>query len=68
MVAAVVVRRPGESMDLAQRQAFCAGRLAGFKSPRKLVLRQELPRNPSGKVLKRILREELITGLPKEKI
>ena len=67
-VAAVVVLRPGESLDLAQLQAFCAGRLAGFKSPRQLVLRQELPRNPSGKVLKRVLREELITGLPKEKI
>ena len=59
-VVAVVVLRPGHALDLAQLQNFCAGRLAAFKSPKQLVLRQELPRNPSGKVLKRVLREELV--------
>ena len=33
--------------------------LAGFKVPSKLYIRNELPRNPSGKILKRVLRQEL---------
>ena len=35
------------------------GRLAGFKVPKQLIIRDSLPRNPSGKVLKRVLRAEL---------
>jgi fatty-acyl-CoA synthase len=38
---------------------FCRARLAAFKVPRQLILRDSLPRNPSGKVLKRVLRAEL---------
>jgi acyl-CoA synthetase (AMP-forming)/AMP-acid ligase II len=56
---AVVVLREGATLDLAALQAHCRGRLAGFKVPKGLVLREALPRNPSGKVLKRVLREEL---------
>jgi fatty-acyl-CoA synthase len=41
--------------------AHCRARLAAFKVPKALVLRDQLPRNPSGKVLKRVLREELET-------
>ena len=58
-VVAVVVPRAGASFDLAALQAHCAGKLGGFKIPKQLVLRTELPRNPSGKILKRVLREEL---------
>lgn len=59
---AVVVPRAGETIDLAALQAHCRGQLAGFKIPKGLVLRDALPRNPSGKVLKRVLREELSAG------
>jgi fatty-acyl-CoA synthase len=58
-VAAVVVLRPGATLTLAELQAFCRGKLGGFKLPRELVLRETLPRLPSGKVLKRVLRAEL---------
>ena len=37
----------------------CRQRLASFKVPRQLIIRDSLPRNPSGKVLKRVLRAEL---------
>jgi acyl-CoA synthetase (AMP-forming)/AMP-acid ligase II len=37
--------------------AFCAARLAKFKVPKAVIVIDELPRNPSGKVLKRELRE-----------
>jgi len=58
-VVAVIVPRPGADLSLETIQAHCKGKLAGFKVPRQLVLRAELPRNPSGKILKRVLREEL---------
>ena len=63
-VIAVVVLRPGVEMDLAALQVHCAGKLGGFKIPKQLVLRKELPRNPSGKILKRVLREELAAVSP----
>ncbi|MBX6744884.1 MAG: AMP-binding protein [Acetobacteraceae bacterium] len=56
---AVVVPQPGATLDLPAVQAHCRARLAGFKVPKALELREALPRNPSGKVLKRVLREEL---------
>jgi len=39
--------------------AFCGERLANYKVPRRVVFRAALPRNASGKVLKRQLRAEL---------
>lgn len=56
---AVVVLRPGTRLEYAALEAHCRARLAGFKLPRELILRDALPRNPSGKVLKRVLRDEL---------
>jgi fatty-acyl-CoA synthase len=56
---AVVVIDPGQSLDYASLAAHCRAHLAGFKVPDRLVLRDSLPRNPSGKVLKRVLRGEL---------
>ncbi|ODV12263.1 MAG: acyl-CoA synthetase [Rubrivivax sp. SCN 70-15] len=65
-VVAVVVLRPGAALALDELQAFCRGKLGGFKLPRQLVLRETLPRLPSGKVLKRVLRAEL-TAEPGER-
>jgi len=61
---AVVVLRPGSGLALAELDAFCRRRLAGFKVPKALFLVDELPRNPSGKVLKRVLRERLAGAAP----
>ncbi len=55
---AYLVPRPGQALDEAQVLAFCRERLANYKVPRQVRLRPGLPRNPSGKVLKRLLREE----------
>ncbi|MFF9542496.1 AMP-binding protein [Streptomyces albidoflavus] len=54
-VAHVVPRR-GRNPDPEALIAFCAGRLANFKVPRRVVLVPALPRNPSGKILKTALR------------
>ena len=59
-VAAVIQPRPGSGADADDIRAFAAARLAGFKVPTRVVLRDEpLPRNAVGKVLKRELRGEL---------
>lgn len=58
-VTAVVVLQAGSSLTLDEVRSHCADRLAGFKTPKRLVVREALPRNPSGKVLKRVLRDEL---------
>jgi acyl-CoA synthetase (AMP-forming)/AMP-acid ligase II len=55
---AYVVPRPGCVLDAAQVLSFCRERLANYKVPRQVVFRDDLPRNPSGKTLKRLLREE----------
>lgn len=56
---AVVVLNEGGLLDLEALAAHCRAHLAGFKVPKALVIREHLPRNPSGKILKRVLREEL---------
>lgn len=57
-VVAVVVLKPGAKLTYESLAAHCRQYLAGFKVPKELILATELPRNPSGKVLKRRLREE----------
>lgn len=54
---AFVVLRSGVEATAEELQAFCRDRLAGFKVPRYLEFSAELPRTPSGKVLKRLLRQ-----------
>jgi fatty-acyl-CoA synthase len=56
-VAAAVVVREGEALTEADVIAFCRGRLAGFKTPKHVVIVDELPKNASGKIVKRDLRE-----------
>jgi acyl-CoA synthetase len=57
---AVVVPRPGETVSLAEIVGYLRGLgIATFKLPERLELRDELPRNPLGKILKRELRAEL---------
>ena len=55
---AYVVSRPGRALDAGEVLAFCRERLASYKVPRQVAFRDSLPRNPAGKVLKRLLREE----------
>jgi fatty-acyl-CoA synthase len=56
---AIVVLADGAALELSEVADHCRSRLAGFKVPKQLIIRDSLPRNPSGKVLKRVLRAEL---------
>lgn len=59
---AVVVAKPGASIDENEVLAYCREHLASFKCPKTVDLVAELPRNPTGKVLKRTLREPFWAG------
>jgi long-chain acyl-CoA synthetase len=56
-VKALVVTRPGAAASADELVAFARERLAGYKLPRSIEFVAELPRNPSGKVLKHELRD-----------
>ena len=43
---------------------YCQGKLARFKQPQMVVFIDEIPRNPSGKILKRVLREQYPDAAP----
>src|SRR5215207_7503034 len=57
-VTAVVVPKPGASITVEQVTAHCRRKLAGYKRPKYVVLTDALPKNPSGKILKRELRQQ----------
>ena len=59
---AIVVLEDNAALGLPELNEHCRARLAGFKVPKQLIIRNTLPRNPSGKVLKRVLRAELETA------
>jgi acyl-CoA synthetase (AMP-forming)/AMP-acid ligase II len=61
-VKAVVVLRSGARATEDEVIDFCRGRLGGFERPRSVDFVDTLPRNPTGKVLKRLLRERYWTG------
>jgi fatty-acyl-CoA synthase len=56
-VTAIVVLQPGAVPNEQSTISHCAVHLAGFKVPKKIIFVEALPRNPSGKILKRNLRE-----------
>jgi acyl-CoA synthetase (AMP-forming)/AMP-acid ligase II len=57
-VHAVVQPKSGATVDLAELEVFASDRLASYKRPRSWEFRDTLPRTDSGKLLKRVLRDE----------
>ncbi len=55
---AIVVLKKGATCTADEIMAHCKERLASYKRPRSVVFVTELPRNPMGKVLKRVLRDQ----------
>ena len=62
-VKAIVVLKPGAPPNPASIIAHCRERIAAYKSPKSVDFVDVLPRNPSGKVLRRELREPYWQGL-----
>ncbi len=61
-VVACVVPLPGSTLNEEELLAHARARLASFKVPKQICILSEFPKNPTGKVLKRILRQQLAAG------
>ena len=60
--AAFVLARPGTVVDHDEIRAFCAGRIAAYKVPERVIALDELPVTPTGKVQKFVLKEQYARG------
>lgn len=62
-VTAIVTLKPGMTLEAGELIAWCAGRLADYKVPKKVEIREgELPKSGTGKILKKELREPYWQG------
>lgn len=61
-VVAAVVLRDGAAFDPEALRAFCRARLTPYKVPKRIVRVSELPRSLIGKVLRRQVRAEIMSG------
>ena len=59
---AIVMCRPGTKVDPVDIIAFCKERIAHYKCPRSIEIRDELPMSGPGKILKRELRAPFWEG------
>jgi fatty-acyl-CoA synthase len=59
-VTAVIVLREGHALEVPEVLEHCAAHLSPFKIPKQVVFAENLPRNASGKILKRELRLSLL--------
>lgn len=65
-VCAVVQPQQGESLTAQDVQGYLRQRIASFKIPRKIEFREDLPREDSGKIFKRKLREPYWADLQRQ--
>jgi len=61
-VKAIVVRKAGAEVTPAEIIAYARERIAGYKLPKSVDFVDTLPRNPSGKILRRELRDPYWEG------
>lgn len=58
-VKAIVVLKEGRELSSAELEQWCRKRLAAYKVPKQIEFRTELPKSIIGKVLRRVVREEM---------
>jgi fatty-acyl-CoA synthase len=61
-VRAIVVRKPGAEVSADEIIAYARQRIANYKTPKSVEFIDVLPRNASGKILRRQLREPYWEG------
>lgn len=59
-----IVVKSDEALTESDVLSFCQGKLARFKQPQMVFFADEIPRNPSGKILKRVLRQQFPDTAP----
>jgi len=63
-VAAAIVLRDGAQASAQEITEYCRERAAVYKAPSRVEFVAELPKNPTGKILKRVLRERAAQATP----
>jgi fatty-acyl-CoA synthase len=58
-VKAVIVVKPGESLTEEELLTWCQGKIGKFKIPKSVIFTDTIPRTPTGKILKRVLRDSV---------
>jgi long-chain acyl-CoA synthetase len=64
-ICAVVQTQPGQSLSETDVRTYLRGKVAGYKVPKKVDFQNDLPREDSGKIFKRKLREPYWAGKDK---
>jgi long-chain acyl-CoA synthetase len=57
VVKAFIAVRPDAGLTAEEVEAFCRAHMAAYKVPRLVEFVAEIPKSPTGKILKRVLRE-----------
>lgn len=65
-VKAIIVRKPDSALSEAEVITYAREKIAGFKCPKSVSFLDALPRNPSGKILRRELRAPYWEGLERQ--
>jgi long-chain acyl-CoA synthetase len=60
-ILAIVVLEEGTQGEKEEFLSYCKGNMPGYRVPKNILFRNDIPRDPAGKVLKRILRQEALT-------
>ncbi|MBV1716084.1 MAG: AMP-binding protein [Desulfarculus sp.] len=63
-VTAVIVPKPGAELEPEDLRAYLRERLSGFKVPKAFVVVPDLPRSAAGKILKRVLKDNITRRPP----
>jgi acyl-CoA synthetase (AMP-forming)/AMP-acid ligase II len=63
-IACAIVVADQSAVSEQQVVEFCGTRLARYKIPKKVIFAETIPRNPTGKILKRVLREQYSVSVP----
>jgi len=58
VTVAFIATKDNESFDIKGFKEFLREHLANFKLPKKIIMMEELPKNATGKIMKKVLREE----------
>ncbi|MBI1761180.1 MAG: long-chain fatty acid--CoA ligase [Acidobacteria bacterium] len=59
---AALIKRPGAAVTAEEIIAFCQSRLARYKIPKRIFFAEEFPLSASGKILKRVIKEQVMNG------
>lgn len=65
-VVAVVVKKTGSTLNEQELIDFARGKLAGYKTPKRIAFASELPKSGAGKILKRHIREGFWEGMSRQ--